>query len=157
MSTSTPDFEQLLRQAIQKAKDSAPRAVADLHRLASQAAEAVDRVTKGTAALDLVPVNPDGGPPTAYQLQLRKVNSDAPPSDLGVYQVSSAGYPVHRWYSRKAWESRPDNPKQKYTGVEQLAGNFQWIVSDPESRLVVLVTFFQEQNRAATETTSAGN
>ena len=43
MSTSEPDFEHLLRQAIQKAKDSAPRAVADLHHFSSKAAEAVDR------------------------------------------------------------------------------------------------------------------
>jgi hypothetical protein len=157
MSPSEPDFEKLLRQAIQKAKDSAPRAVADLHRFSSKTAEAVDRVTGGTAALDLVPINQEGGAATAFQLQLRKVNSEAPASDLGVYQVSAAGYPVHRWYSRKAWESRPDQPEQEYTGSPQLAGNFEWIVSNPESRLVVLVTFFQDQNRAAAEMTSAGS
>ena len=67
MSTSEPDFEQLLRQAIQKAKDSAPLAVADLHRFSSKAAEAVDRVTEGSAALDLVPINQENGGATAFQ------------------------------------------------------------------------------------------
>jgi hypothetical protein len=157
MSTSEPDFEQLLRQAIQKAKDSAPRAVADLRRFSSKAAEAVDRVTGGTAALDLVPITHEGRPATAYQLQLRKVNSEAPATDLGVYQISAAGYPVHRWYSRRGWESGPDKWDQEYMDSSRLASNFEWIMSHPESRLVVLVTFFQEQNRAATGTTSAGS
>ena len=156
MSTSEPDFEQLLRQAIQKAKESAPRAVADLHHFSSQAAEAVDRVTGGSAALDLVPINQESGAPTAYQLQLRKVNSEAPASDLGVYLVSTTGYPIHRWYSRKGWEARPDKPEQEFIGSPQLASNFEWIVSNPESRLVVLVTFFQEQNRAAAGTPDCG-
>jgi hypothetical protein len=37
-----------------------------------------------------------------------------------------------------------------------LPANFEWIVSDPEFSLVVLVTFFQEQNQAA-GTTSTGS
>lgn len=156
MNPSEPDFEQLLRQAIQRAKDSAPRAVADLYRFSSKAAEAVDRVTGGAAALDLVPVNQEGGGATAFQLQLRKVNSEAPASDLGMYQVSATGYPVLRWYSRKGWLSHPEKPEQEFSDPAQLASNFEWIVSDPESRLVVLVTFFQEQNRAA-GTTSVGS
>jgi hypothetical protein len=158
MSTSEPDFEQLLRKAIQKAKESAPRAVADLQSISSRAAEAVDRVTAGTAALDLVPIKQEeDGSPLAFQLQLRKVNSDAPATDLGVYQVSAAtGYPVQRWYSRKGWASG-NKPDQEYMGSTPLASNFEWIVSNPESRLVVLVTYFQEQIRAAAGTTSSGS
>jgi hypothetical protein len=62
-----------------------------------------------------------------------------------VYCVTAAGYPVSRWYSRNAWEDDPEKPNEEYPSVHDLAGNFRWMISKPESRLVVLVTFFQQQ------------
>ena len=154
MSTSTTDYPHLLQDAINQAKANAPRAVDDLLRCASKAAEAVADVTAGAAALELVPINQDGSAAPTYQLQLRKVGSEAPPSDLGVYCVTAAGYPVLRWYSRNAWESRPDKPDGKYASVGDLEGNFRWMVSKPESRLVVLVTFFQQQAQSSPSQTA---
>jgi hypothetical protein len=145
MSTVPADYEHLLREAINQAKANAPRAIDDLLRFASKAAEAVTEVTGGAADLELVPINQGEGATQAYQLQLRKVGSEAPPSDLGVYCVTAAGYPVLRWYSRRAWESRPEKPDGEYPGASELEGNFRWMVSHPESRLVVLVTFFQQK------------
>jgi hypothetical protein len=58
MSTAATDYEHLLSEAINKARENAPRATDDLLRFSSRAAEAVDSVTRGAAALDLVPVNP---------------------------------------------------------------------------------------------------
>jgi hypothetical protein len=153
MSTSTADYGHLLREAINQAKATAPRAVDDLLRCASKAAEAVAGVTGGAAALELVPINQGADAKLAYQLQLRKVGSEAPPSDLGVYCVTAAGYPVLRWYSRKTWQSRPDTPDEEYPGVNELEGNFRWMVSKPESRLVMLVSFFQQQGPSALSTT----
>jgi hypothetical protein len=154
MSTSTADYANLLREAINQVKANAPRAVDDLLRCASKAAEAVAGVTGGAAALELVPINQGEDARPTYQLQLRKVGSEAPPSDLGVYCVTAAGYPVLRWYSRKTWESRPDTPHGEYPGVSELEGNFRWMVSKPESRLVVLVTFFQQQGPSSPHTTA---
>jgi len=145
MSTPTADFAQLLREAINQAKANAPRAVDDLLRCASQTAEAVAAVTGGAAILELIPITQGENPQTTYQLQLRKVGSEAPPSDLGVYYVTAAGYPIRRWYSRNAWEDHPEKPVQDYPGVSELERHFKWMVSTPESRLVVLVTFFQQQ------------
>ena len=155
MSTPTADYGRLLREAINQAKANAPRAVDDLLRCASKAAEAVTSVTDGAAALELVPINQDEeeGATPAYQLQLRKVGSEAPPSDLGVYCVTAAGYPVLRWYSRNTWESRPDEPDGQYANVRKLEGNFKWMISKPESRLVVLVTFFQQHAPSSRSTT----
>jgi hypothetical protein len=149
MSTAPADYEHLLREAINQAKENAPRAIDDLLRLSSKAAEAVAEVTGGAAALELVPLNQAEGTPQSYQLQLRKVMSEAPPSDLGVYCVTTAGYPVLRWYSRRTWESRPERPDQEYPTVSELEGNFRWMVSNPESRLVVLVTFFQQKGSSS--------
>ena len=109
MSTSTVDYKRLLQEAIDQAKANAARAVDDLLRCASKAAEAVAGVTRGAAALELVPINQDPNARPTYQLQLRKVGSEAPASDLGVYYVTEGGYPVLRWYSRNAWESHPEN------------------------------------------------
>jgi hypothetical protein len=152
MSTSPAEYERLLREAINQAKASAPRAVEDLLRCSSQAAEAVAGVTGGAAALELVPINQGEDATPTYQLQLRRVGSEAPPSDLGIYRVTAAGYPVLRWYSRKSWESRPDQPDGEYPGVSELESNFRWLVSNPSSRLVVLVTFFQDLARSSTGT-----
>jgi hypothetical protein len=156
MSTAPADYEQLLREAVNKAKEAAPRAVDDLVRCASNAAEAVAGVTGGAAALELVPVNQGEGATPTYQLQLRKVGSDAPPSDLGVYRVTEAGYPVLRWYTRAKWDRNPDEPDDQYTTFSELEGNFKWMLSRPESRLVVLVTFFQQRQPAPEGNTSTG-
>jgi hypothetical protein len=155
MSIAPTDYEHLLRKAIDEAKANAPRATDDLIRYSSGAAEAVAKVTEGAAALELVPINQGEGATPAYQLQLRKIGSEAPPSDLGVYCVTPAGYPVLRWYSRRAWESRPDRPDAEFPSAVELEGNFQWLVSNPNSRLVILVTFFQ-QKASSSATPAAG-
>jgi hypothetical protein len=41
MSRQKPNYEQMLRKAIKDAKEAAPRAVEDLLRVASEAADAV--------------------------------------------------------------------------------------------------------------------
>src|SRR5436309_2150886 len=105
MSTLAQDYQQLLHDAITQAKAGAPQVADDLHSCASAAVEAIAKVTGGAAALDLVPLpRPDETPP-AFQLLLRRVGHDGPPSDLGVFQLSDAGYPIQRWYSRGNWES----------------------------------------------------
>ena len=53
MSSSTVEYAALLREAVKQAKANAPRAVDDLFRYASQAAEAVAGETGGAAALEL--------------------------------------------------------------------------------------------------------
>ena len=145
MSTTHAEFENMLRDAINKAKETAPRAVDDLVGCASKAAEAVAGVTGGAAVLELVPVDERDDSTPTYQLQLRKSGSEAPSSDLGIYRVTSAGYPVLRWYSRAKWESNPEKPDGQYNDFSALESNFKWMLSKPESRLVVLVTFFQQQ------------
>ncbi|HVA48419.1 MAG TPA: hypothetical protein VNH11_18790 [Pirellulales bacterium] len=154
MSTPTADYSNLLRESVRQAKANAPRAVDDLLRCASESAKAVEEVTRGAAALELVPINQENGAAPAYQLLLRRVGSEAPPSDLGVYSVTAAGYPVQRWYSRNAWDSHPDRPNGQYSGIGELEGRFKWMVSHPESRLVVLVTFFQDQTPSSTSATA---
>lgn len=145
MSHPTSDYTGLLREAVKQAIANAPRAEDDLRRCASQAAEAVTNVTGGAAALELVPINQVEKAHPAYQLQLRKVGSEAPPSDLGVYSLTAAGYPVLRWYSRWSWGEQPDAPGNQFPNVQELEEHFKWLLSKPESRLVVLVTFFQQQ------------
>src|SRR5581483_11507966 len=107
MNTSGVEYEQLLREAITQAKVGAPRVADELRSCASRAAEAIANVTRGAAALDLVPLSRPDGSPLVFQLHLRRVGHDGPPSDLGVYQLSEAGYPIQRWYSRGSWESSP--------------------------------------------------
>lgn len=145
MSTETADYSSLLREAVRQAKANAPRAVDDLIRCATEAAKAVEEVTHGAAALEIIPINEDPGANQVYQLQLRRLGSEAPPSALDVYSVTAAGYPVLRWSSRSGWESHPDQPKSQYRTVKELEKSFEWMLSHPESRLVALVTFFQEQ------------
>ena len=41
-------------------------------------------------------------------------------------------------------ESNP-NGRKEYLSISDLEGNFKWMLSKPESRLVMLVTFFQQQ------------
>jgi hypothetical protein len=147
MSTPVLDYEQLLRKAITQAKVEAPQIAEDLRRCASQAAEAIAKVTDGAAALDLIPLpGPDGTPP-AFQLLLRRVGHDGPPSDLGVYQLSEAGYPIRRWYSRGNWESNPNQSDHVHENKNSLEGHFRWMVSNASSRLVVLVAFIMQQAR----------
>ena len=121
------------------------RAVNDLVRFSSRAATAVSSVTAGAAALELVLINQGEGAVPIYQLQLRKVGSEAPPSDLGVYRVTSAGYPILRWWSRGRWESDPEKPDQQHLNPESLENHFTWMVSNPDSRLVLLVSYFQQE------------
>jgi hypothetical protein len=154
MNTTPAEFESLLREAVSKAKEAAPRAVDDLVLCASKAAEAVGKVTGGAATLELVPVERGEGATPTYQLQLRKVDSKAPPSDLGIYRITQTGYPVQRWYSRAKWEGNPEQSDGQYTTFSELEGNFKWMLSKPESRLVVLVTFFQQQPAVKEESTT---
>jgi hypothetical protein len=145
VDTSVQEYEQLLREAITRAKVETPQVADDLRRCASQAAEAIAKVTDGSAALDLIPLSrPDGTPP-AFQLLLRRLGHDGPQSDLGVYQLSEAGYPIQRWYSQGSWESSPDQPEHLYENKSGLEGHFRWMVSNPSSRLVVLVAFIIQQ------------
>jgi len=148
MNTASAEFENLLREAVSKAKEAAPRAVDDLVLCASNAARAVAGVTGGAATLELVPIDQTDGTTPTYQLQLRKVDSEAPPSDLGVFRVTKAGYPVLRWYSRAKWEGGPEQLDEQFATFRELEGHFKWLLSKPESRLVVLVTFFQQQPAA---------
>lgn len=148
MNTPAQDYEQLLRQAITEAKVGAPQVADELRTCASQATEAVAKVTGGAAALELIPLpRPDGTPP-AFQLLLRRVGHDGPPSDLGVYQLAEAGYPIQRWYSRGSWESSPNQTDHLYENRNALESHFRWMVSNPSSRLVVLVAFIIQQGRA---------
>lgn len=145
MSTPVLDYEQLLREAITQAKVGAPQVEDELRTCASQAAVAIAKVTNGTAALDLVPLpRPDAVPP-AFQLLLRRVGHDGPPSDLGVYQLSEAGYPIQRWYSRGWWRNSPKQTEHLYENKAALEGHFRWMISDRSSRLVVLVAFIMQQ------------
>ncbi len=148
MSTPALDYEHLLREAITQAKAGAPQVADELRRCASQAADAIAKVTGGAAALDLVPLpTPDGTPP-AFQLLLRRVGHDGPPSDLGVYQLSGIGYPIQRWYSRASWEGNPNQAGHLSENKDALEKHFRWMVSDPSSRLVVLVAFILQQGRS---------
>ena len=146
------EYKALLREAIKKAKEAAPGAVDDLVECASFAAEAVAGVTDGKAALELVPIEAPDIVPPAYQLQLRKTGSEAPVTDLGVYQVSADGYPVRRWYSRAKWsENRDALDCEPMVTRGQLEGHFRWMISHPESRLVGFLTFFQQQPQVESE------
>ncbi len=160
MSTNAAELERLLREAVAKAKEAAPHAVDDLIRCASEAGRAVAGVTGGAAALEIVPVEQLEDASPTYQLQLRKVGSEAPPSDLGIYRVSEAGYPVLRWYSRPRWERNPEKPDGQQRTTGELEGHFKWLLSDGESGLVRLVLFVQQQpalgKEASTETKQKG-
>jgi hypothetical protein len=84
---------------------------------------------------------------------LRRVGRDVPTSDLGVYQLSEAGYPIQRWYSLGSWESSPNQPEHLYTNKSALEEHFRWMVSNPSSRLVVLVSFIMQQAREESDAT----
>jgi hypothetical protein len=148
MSTPAAEYEQLLRDAISQAKVGAPQVVDELRRCASQAAEAIAKVTDGSAALDLLPLARPDEAPSAFQLILRRVGHDGPSSDLGIYQLSEAGYPIQRWYSLGSWESNPNQTDHLYPSKTALEGHFRWMVSDRSSRLVVLVAFIMQQAHA---------
>lgn len=145
MSTTPVDFETMLRAAVEQVRHQAPGALDDLLRCSSRAASAVAGVTGGQAILELVPLETGEGPRGVYQLQMRRSAGEAPPSDLGVYRLGEAGYPIRRWHARHAWEEQPDRPRDSFADAPELEAHFRWLVSSPESRLVVLVTFFQGQ------------
>jgi hypothetical protein len=149
MNPTSTDFEQLLREALAQAKAAAPHASDDLVRFASRATEAVARVTDGVATLDLVPITPSDDPRPTYQLQFRKVGSQSPASDLGIYRLSAAGYPIQRWYSITKWREQPEQPDAALETPQAVEGHFKWLVSKPESRLVILVAYFQQQAAVA--------
>jgi hypothetical protein len=119
----------------------------ELRTCASGAAEAIAKVTDGAAALDLIPLPRPDGAPVAFQLLLRRVGHDGPPSDPGVYQLAESGYPIQRWYSRGSWESSTTRAEHLYENRSDLEGHFRWMVSNPSSRLVVLVAFILQQGR----------
>jgi hypothetical protein len=54
-----------------------------------------------------------------------------------------------RCYSRRGSEDHPDKPNQQFPGLNELEGNFRSMLSNHESRLVVLLTFFQDQLKKA--------
>ena len=145
MNTPVVDYAQLLRDALTQAKAGGPQVAEELRRCASRAAEAIANVTDGAAALDLIPLSRPDGAALAFQLLLRRVGHDGPSSDLGVYQLSEAGYPIQRWFSRGSWESSPTQPEQLSETNSDLEGHFHWMVSNPSSRLVVLVAFIMQQ------------
>lgn len=147
MSTPVLDYEQLLREAISQAKLGAPQVAVELRSCASRAAEAIANLTNGAAALDLISLSRQDGAPSAFQLLLRRVGYDGSPSDLGVYQLSEAGYPIQRWYSLGSWERSPDQTEHIYENKSTLEGHFRWMISNPSSRLVVLVAFIMQQAR----------
>jgi hypothetical protein len=64
-----------------------------------------------------------------------------------VYQLSEAGYPIQRWYSLGSWESSPNQSDHLHENKSALEGHFRWMVSNPSSRLVVLVAFIMQQAR----------
>jgi hypothetical protein len=124
----------------------APEASKDIVRLASEAADAVSRVTEGAATLELVPIVFDEGPCTTYQLQFRRNNSEAPASNLGIFRLSSVGYPIQRWSSRKNWEARPETPDREHFKAHDVKSNLSWMLSKPESKLVVLVNSLRKRD-----------
>ena len=154
MTAPRPNYEELLLQAISQAKAGAPQVSDELRICASQSAEAIAKVTNGVGALDLIPLStPDERPP-AYQLQLRRVGHDGPPSDLGVYQLSEAGYPIQRWYSLLGWQSDQDPAGRPFFNKGDLEGHFRWMISDRSSRLVVLVAFIMQETVKENSATS---
>jgi hypothetical protein len=148
MNTAVADYAQLLRDAIAQAKAVAPQVADELRVCASKATTAIAEVSDGKAALDLVSVPSPEATPLAFQLQLREVDDESPPSDLGVFQLSEAGYPIQRWYSRGNWERNPNKPDQLHENKGSLEGHFRWLISNPSSRLVVLVAFIMQRARA---------
>lgn len=148
MSVASTDFERLLREAVDQAAANAPQANEDLLRLASWAADAVSKVTEGAATLELVPIDVGDDPRPTYQLQLRRDSSEAPASDLGVFRLSEAGYPIYRWATRRNWELRPEAPDNEHINVQNLTDNFNWMLSKPDSKLVVLVNYLRQRKAA---------
>jgi hypothetical protein len=147
MSAALTDFERQLREALDKATENAPQANEDLVRFASEAAEAVLNVTDGLAILELHPIISDEDQRMTYQLRLRTKNSEAPASDLGVFCLSEAGYPVLRWSSKRNWEARPDKPDLEHFNVNDIKGNFAWMLSKPDSKLVLLVNSLRARDK----------
>ncbi len=133
------DFELKLRKALDKATANAPQAERDLVKVASQAAQAVSAVTEGLATLELVSIREDGDPRPTYQLRLRRIDSEAPASDLGVFRVSEGGYPIDRWATLRNWEANLDKPERQHFNVGDLKGNFDYMFSQQDSKLVVLL------------------
>jgi hypothetical protein len=145
MSHAPADFSELLQNAVQNARASAPRAVDDLVRLSSRTADAVAKVTGGEGVLELAPLPPSLAPAGVYQLYLRRRGSDAPPSDLGVYQMTAAGYPILRWSALRRWEEQRDKPDAVIESETHLEGDFRFLLTSPVSRLVTLVAFLQQR------------
>jgi hypothetical protein len=144
MSETTIDFEARLRSALDEASKIATQANDDLLRIASEASDAVSKVTDGAAMLELAPINEGEDRPPTYQLQLRRVDSEAPWTDLGVFRLSEVGYPVDRWASRSAWESNPDKPERQHNNIQDIRGNFDYLLSRPDSKLVLLLSYLRQ-------------
>ena len=58
--------------------------------------------------------------------------------------------------SNPRWPKRQADYEAKRDRILELEGNFRWMISRPESRLVVLVTFFQ-QTGPSSRSTPAGS
>jgi hypothetical protein len=139
MSDDPTEFEKMLREALAQAVANAPQAKEDLIGLASEAGDAVKKVTEGAATVELVPIDVTDDPRPTYQLQFLRLDSESPRSDLGVFRLSASGYPIQRWASKGAWESNPESPEREHLNVGALRGNFKFMLSKPDTRLVILI------------------
>lgn len=117
-------------------------AVDDLNRCVSQANEVVARLTDEACILELVPIK---NTETAYKLQFRKIDSESPPSDLGVYNITTTGYPIERWYSLMNWEKN-ELITTYFDTVSAVESHFNWLASSPSSRLMLLIRWYKENH-----------
>jgi hypothetical protein len=139
MSKASAGFERMLRQALDEAIAHAPQARDDLFRIASEAGAAVKKVTDGAATLELVPVDVGKDSRPTYQLQLVTLDGESSRSDLGVFRLSATGYPVQRWASKHTWMKNPEKPEREHNNNQDLSGNFEYMLSTPTSKLVVII------------------
>ena len=139
MSKASANFEKMLRKALDEAIANAPQARDDLFRLASEAGEAIKKVTDGAATLELVPIDVGNDPRPTYQLQLVTLDGESSRSDLGVFRLAATGYPIQRWASKNGWKSNPEKPEREHMSIQELNGNFDYMFSSPTTRLVGLI------------------
>ena len=139
MSDAPTEFEKMLREALSQAIAKAPQAKDDLFRIASEAGDAVKKVAEGSAALELVPIDVENDPRPTYQLQLLRLDSESARSDLGVFRLSASGYPIQRWASKSNWNLNPEKPEREHMNVVDLKGNFNYMLSNPDTKLVTLI------------------
>lgn len=150
MSAASADWEKLLRDAIEEAKAAHPMVIDDLVRSVSKATEAITKVTNGMVVLELAPIPAvDQEQRPVFRLELKTKTGDARPASLGIYRLSDAGYPVERWWSEQRWKSHRNEANEVFSNLGALEGHFKWMVSNPSSRLVTLITYYLQQMREA--------